>query len=186
MNQKIGNSGGGGSGRSGQNRRRRGGKSRGRRGRGGQGPNGAPRENSNNTPRVIMTPQERIIERYDTLTELHIQARRKYYDLYHRANPEQRQKLERAFHRTILDLRQYEKSLSPEQFAVLKSKRDGLRMDVTYTTNHQLPPEAPAVPTQGDFEDPHVLQSQIQCDFSNDKEESVGSIDDYKRYKGLE
>ena len=35
------------------------------------------------------------------------------------------------------------------------------------------------------FEDPHLLISQTQESFTQDTEESVGSIEDYKRLKGL-
>lgn len=174
-----GNSSGGGGGR-----RRRGGKSRGR--RTGQGPAQNQAQNPNAAPRTNSTPQEKIVERYDALLELHNQARRKYYEMFHRAEPQQRQKLERAFDRTVSDLRHYEHTLNAEQKAILRSKRDGLRPDLTYATNHNLPPEEAPVSHQGNFEDPHELQSQREADFSKDTEESMGTLDDYMKYKGLD
>lgn len=129
---------------------------------------------------------EKVVTRYDQLQETHIQARKKYFELYFRADPQQKDKLERVFDRTLLDLREFEKKLSEEEREFLKMNRDNLVYDDTYSLNHNLDPDSYPLEQNMVIEDPHVLQSQIECDFAKDKEESRGSFDDYKKYKGQE
>lgn len=127
---------------------------------------------------------EKVVIRYDQLQESHIQARKKYFELYFRADPQQRDKLERIFDRTLLDLREFEKKLSEEEKEFLKMNRDNLVYDDTYSLNHNLNPDSYSIEDNMVIEDPHVLQSQVESDFAKDKEESLGSFEDYKKYKG--
>jgi len=63
---------------------------------------------------------------------------------------------------------------------------------MTYSCQlENLSPTSAATPAQEqrevaqEGEDPHVLESQKRADFSHDREESRGSIDDYYAYKGI-
>ncbi len=134
----------------------------------------------------VQNSAEKVVVRYDQLQEAHIQARKKYYDFYYRADPQQLDKFERSFDRTLVELREFESRLGPQDYQILKSKRDNYHLDLTYSTNHQLDPEKYPMDSDLKIEDPHTLESQIKCDFSNDKEESYGNADDYKKYKGIE
>tara|TARA_R110000868_G_scaffold38661_1_gene135062 strand:- start:74635 stop:75258 length:624 start_codon:yes stop_codon:yes gene_type:complete len=123
--------------------------------------------------------------KYLNLVERHVEARRKYYDLFHRADPNQLRKLEREFTDSQAQVLAFEDSLKPEDREMLHKDYGGKPEDRAYTSNHNLSPEQTEVPTVGDFEDPHVLESQKASNFKDDTEESVGTIDDYKKLKGL-
>lgn len=144
------------------------------------------RTNNDQVQKAPETKAEKVVNRYDQLQEAHIQARKKYYDFYYRADYQQLDKLERHFDRTLFELRDYEARLPDEDSKVLKSARDNYGFDHTYSQNHQLGPEKYPIDENLKIEDPHTLESQIKADFAADKEESVGNYDDYKKYKGLE
>lgn len=129
---------------------------------------------------------EKVERGYINLLEKHLEARKKYFDLFHRADPRQLAKLERIFSRSADELREYEDAIKPEYKEEFEKKYNGLKLDTTYSENHELPVEAPLVATEGDFEDPHLLQTQVDHEFKGDQEESAGSIEDYQRYKGIE
>lgn len=128
---------------------------------------------------------EKFYLSYQNLLERHLEARKKYFELYHRADPRQLEKLERNFYRTLDELRKHEASVKPELEEQFKSLIDGLSLDDTYSKNHGLPltPEPPSI--DGPVEDPHLLPSQTKDAFNEDTEESIGTIDDYIKYKDL-
>ena len=128
---------------------------------------------------------EKVERAYLNLLEKHLESRRKYYDLFHRADPRQLAKLERSFYRTLSELREYEDNLKPELKEKFDAKYNGLSVDNTYSTNHEIPFEAEPVAAEGDFDDPHLLPTQKDSSYSEDTEESVGSMEDYNSYKGL-
>ena len=140
-------------------------------------------QNSNQGPRLHGI--DLIRSKYLSLVEQHVEARRKYYDLFFRADPNQLRKLEKEFTDSQARVLAYEESLRPEDRDQLIKDYGGKPEDHVYTQNHQLPAHQIEVPVTGDFEDPHVLESQKQANFKNDTEESVGTIEDYKKLKGL-
>lgn len=124
--------------------------------------------------------------KYLNLLEQHLASRRKYYELFHRADPKQREKLEKKFSNTCAQLREFEQKLKPHEREYIANILGKNQDDLTYSSNHELQPVGEEVSESGTFEDPHYLESQKQSDFSEDTEESVGTIEDYKRIKGLE
>ena len=128
---------------------------------------------------------ERIYEKYLNLLDQHLIARRKYHDLFYRADPAQKNKLERNFYNTLNDVRDFESKLAPEARELFEKRNNGLRPDNTYTSNHEIPVEGELPPAETSFEDPHFLQSQLAANYADDKEESVGTLDDYLKYKNL-
>ena len=120
-----------------------------------------------------------------SLVEQHVEARRKYYDLFYRADPNQLRKLEREFTDSQAKVLAFEESLKPNDREEIIKDYGGKPEDRVYTQNHELPPEQIDVPTQGDFEDPHVLESQKAANFKDDTEETVGTIEDYNKLKGI-
>lgn len=144
------------------------------------------RRNNNNNKGPKLTGLERLIVKYENLREQHIEARRKYYDLFERADPQQKDKLERVFTNTMVKLKEFEENLKPEDKKLFDQHYNGYKPDLIYSENHQLDPEGdPAPPPDQVNEDPHYLESQKACDFSDDDEESMGTIEDYNAYKGL-
>jgi hypothetical protein len=132
-----------------------------------------------------LTPEELITLKYNNLLEQHLLARKKYFALFHRADPNQKAKLERIYYNTVSKLREFEDSLTGEKKELFEKHFHSLKKDHAYSTNHELPVIAEHVSHQGDFEDPHYLELQKEADFSEDTDESTGSIEDYKAYKGL-
>lgn len=128
---------------------------------------------------------ERIYEKYLNLLDQHIIARRKYHDLFYRADPAQKAKLERNFYNTLNDVREFENKLAPDVKVLFEKRNNGLKADRTYTSNHEIPIEGDEVPSDLPPAEPHLLQSQIAADYSKDTEESVGTAEDYLKYKGL-
>lgn len=141
-------------------------------------------QNRNRRPKSL-TPA-RILQKYDNLLEQHIVARRKYYEMHGRAQGRQLEKIESNFMKTLDSLRRFEEGLKDWQLEVLKDKIDSYPADRQYSATHGLEPKGEDVPFSGEFEDPHLLPTQKEADFSEDTEESVGTIEDYKTYKGLQ
>jgi len=128
---------------------------------------------------------DRLVEKYINLLDQHLIARRKFHDLYFRADNAQLNKLERNFYSTLNDLRDFESKLPPESKEIFEQRINGLKLDLTYSTNHNIDINEKIELDKLVIEDPHLLQSQIKADYSNDVEESVGSIEDYNKYKTL-
>lgn len=132
-----------------------------------------------------LTGFEKVERGYLNLLEKHLESRKKYFELFHRADPRQLEKLERVFYRTQSELREYEENIKPEYQEEFKAKYNGKSLDLTYSTNHEISAAGDDVEVS-DPEDPHYLPSQESSQFVEDTEESVGSIEDYQRYKGIE
>tara|TARA_R110002072_G_scaffold64203_5_gene159701 strand:- start:32527 stop:33030 length:504 start_codon:yes stop_codon:yes gene_type:complete len=129
---------------------------------------------------------EKAEKTYINLLEKHFQMRRKYFDLFHRADPKQLAKLERQFSNSAKEMRDFEDKLTPEVKAKFEKKYNADKPDITYSSNHGIDPEK-TEPTENltTPEEPHYLPSQKDSNFQEDTEESMGSIEDYQKYKGL-
>ncbi|MEX0798029.1 MAG: hypothetical protein WD025_01205 [Bacteriovoracaceae bacterium] len=149
----------------------------------GSGARGSGRGSKNRKPKAL-TPA-RILQKYDNLLEQHIVARRKFYEMHGRVQGRQLEKIESNFYKTAESLRLFETGLKDWQLDVLKEKIDAYPRDLQYSKSRELEPKGEEVPFSGDFEDPHLLPTQKESDFSDDTEESVGTIEDYKSYKEL-
>lgn len=129
---------------------------------------------------------EKIYEKYLNLLDQHLIARRKYHDLFFRADPNQKAKLERNFYNTLNEVQEFQNKMTPEVRELFNKRNNGLSEDRIYTENHQIDPIGKLeIENEQDIQDPHYLQSQANCDYSNDTEESNGTIEDYLKYKGL-
>lgn len=128
---------------------------------------------------------ERIYEKYLNLLDQHLIARRKYHDMFFRADPNQKNKLERNFYNTLNDVREFEDKLAPDVRTLFEKRNNGYQLDHTYTTNHEIPVVGDQVPEGLPPAEPHLLQSQIAADYKSDIEESVGTAEDYLKYKNF-
>lgn len=140
-------------------------------------------QNKNRRPKSL-TPA-RITQKYDNLLEQHIVARRKYFEMHGRAQGRQLEKIENNYQKTLDSLRRFESGLKDWQIEVLKDKIDAYPADRQYSVSRELEPKGEDVPFSGEFDDPHLLPTQIEADFSGDTEESIGTMEDYKAYKGV-
>jgi len=147
-----------------------------RRYRGGPNPNRPPSPTSQ---------VDRLVEKYINLLDQHLVARRKFHDLYYRAEIPQLNKLERLFYQSLNDLREFENKIPEEVKPLFNQRVNGLKLDTTYSENHQLNPEQKTDLETVEIHDPHLLQSQKAKSYKDDTEESVGSIEDYNQYKNL-
>lgn len=157
-----------------------------RKNRYGRRPN-APRAPQGPVPLSERRPPhlDRAYEKYQNLLDQHLIARKKYFELFYRADYQQKAKLERNFYQTLFDLRDFEEKATPEIKDFLKIKTNGRSEDYIYSENHALE-KVGKLEIEGEkFEDPHFLPSQARADYAEDTEESSGTLDDYKNYKGL-
>lgn len=159
-----------------------------------QGQDNRPRQPQSNGPRnrgrtgrVLTTNQ--VLVKYDNLLEQHMITRRKYFEYFNRVDERQLYKLEKNFFDSIEHLRRFESSLEPWQREALeKRKTERYRPDLTYSDNRGWNPDEVA---KADFqpdenEDPHFKDSQKEAfvEYKDDKEESVGTFEDYLKFKG--
>lgn len=171
-----------GPGKSNNNNRRR----NNRKNRYGRRPN-APRAPQGPIPVSERRPPhlDRAYEKYQNLLDQHLIARKKYFELFYRADYQQKAKLERNFYQTLFDLRDFEDKATPEIKDFLKIKTNGRSEDYIYSENHALEKTGKLEIEGEKFEDPHFLPSQARANYAEDTEESSGTLDDYKNYKGL-
>ncbi len=153
---------------------------------------GKPRYNNRRSSRSSrrrrapkITGFDRVERTYLNLLEQHLQTRKKYFEHFHRANPQQLAKLEKNFYHSLEELRKYEATIKPEFLESFHQKFDGLNLDTTYSQNHNLNARTEPSKLEERSEDPHHLASQEREKHSHDREESTGTLEDYLLYKGL-
>ncbi|MCO4795643.1 MAG: hypothetical protein KC493_18130, partial [Bacteriovoracaceae bacterium] len=136
-------------------------------------------------PSENLSPLEKLFRKYENLQEQHLVARKKYFELFHRADPRQKTKLEFNFTKTIKEVRDFEASLEGADKENFIKKYHGLVLDTDYTAARDMSIEGDEVSFEGNFDDPHYLPSQSESTFQADTEESSGNMEDYLKYKGL-
>ena len=113
-------------------------------------------------PRVS---QAKLLEKAErghlNLLEEHLQARKKYFDFFHRADSKQLLKLKNNFHRSLEKLRQFEASVGPELKKYFVAKLDGFARDTVYSERRKdSAPASVPPPAEAAHPDPHFLPSQ--------------------------
>ncbi len=133
-----------------------------------------------------MTPA-RVLQKYDNLLEQYLIARKKYFEMKGKVSGKQLQKVENNWQKTVKALREYEINTTGWQKETLAQRVNFFPEDRTYTTNNEIEPIGDEVALTGDFLDEHYLATQLAAaaQYKEDTEESTGSIDDYKAYKGI-
>ncbi|MBL7663893.1 MAG: hypothetical protein JNM93_02080 [Bacteriovoracaceae bacterium] len=127
-------------------------------------------------------PPSRIVIKYDNLLDQHLQARRKYYEMYYRVDYPALDKLEKNFYDTLDNLRRFESRLEPWQRDILQKRTDGYKLDLDYSTNNNISAVGDNVPA-GPHKEQHINDKQLnRPSYANDREESVGTDDDYIKY----
>lgn len=131
-----------------------------------------------------LTPA-RVIQKYQNLLEQYLIARKKFFEIFGRGKEKQIDKVEKNYKTALANLRNFEKNLIPWQKEVLDKKYNGLPEDRQYSTDNNLSPEGDTVSIIEEPSTIHTLESQANADYSNDTEESSGSMEDYYAYKGI-
>ena len=148
-------------------------------------PNSQQKKNKSRNRRPKTLTPARILQKYDNLLDQHIVARRKFFEVHGRLTGKQLEKVEHNFNKTLKALYEYRDSLQKDwQKEVLKEIAVLYPEDRQFTTTHELEPIGESVPFEGEFEDPHLLPTQKATEWASDTEESIGTMDDYKQYKG--
>ncbi len=141
-------------------------------------------QNRNRRPKSL-TPS-RILQKYDNLLEQYLIARRKFFELFGRANPKQLGKADQNYKMALEALRKFEANLKEDwQIEVLKQKINSNPEDRQFTSEHNLEPKGDEVSFVGEFEDPHLLDTQKSHSWAEDSDETSGSMEDYYAYKGI-
>jgi len=143
------------------------------------------KKNSNRNRRPKSLTPSRVLQKHENLMEQHIIARKKYFEMYGRITGKQFDKIEQNFNKTLKAIVDYKNTLKDWQKEVLDKKLDFYPADRQFTSTHDLEPVGDEVSFEGDFEDPHLLPTQKNHEWSTDTEESSGTYDDYKAYKGI-
>ncbi len=133
------------------------------------------------------TPIEAIFKRYDTLFEQYINSRKKFFESCQKLNDNHKKKTEQIYIEGLRQLRQFEKSLSHWQLAKLQ-ERSSIGKSVTlYQETHNQEPADVKNEVVQERSGPHVTKEQLAAAevLKKDLEESAGTINDYKAYKGL-
>lgn len=137
--------------------------------------------NRNRRPKSL-TPA-RILQKYDNLLEQYMVARKKFFEMFARAQGKQLDKIKNNYANSLKSLRDFESKLEDWQKEVLDKKVNQYKEDREFSSNHDLKPEGDIVSFTGEFEDPHLLSTQKASDWASDTEESSGTMEDYQKYK---
>ncbi len=129
---------------------------------------------------------EGLSRKYDFLLEQHIIARKKYFEMYFRADKNQKIKLEKHLQSTMEQFYNFNKEINYSTKKQL-DKRNGAHPFIdTYAKEHNLTISHHTEENLSErFTDPHRLPTQTGSSFKEDTEESVGTLEDYKKIKNL-
>ncbi len=132
-----------------------------------------------------LTSIHAVFSKYDNLLENYLNLRSKYFEYFHRDPSKQRTKVINNYFAALEQLRNFTKQLSKYQREQLE-KRNFFRPDHTYSEEHNIDPELTNVELDEIPQDPHICEVQKnRPSYKDDTEESIGTIDDYKQYKGI-
>lgn len=132
-----------------------------------------------------LTGFDLVAANYDKILAEHLEARKRYFEMYYRAQPAQRDKLERVFYDSLDKLYNFAENVPAEHKEAFEQKINGLSFDRVYSERREIPADGQLeISGPEDIEDPHYLESQKNANYKDDTEESYGSIEDYLAYKG--
>ena len=100
-----------------------------------------------------LSPLDSLVKRYSKFLDLHLAARRKHHDLFYKADPQQKVKLEKNYYQTLDNLRRFEETLKPEEKELFLKNFRELDPDRTYSLNRNLPLDNTPQPIETQNED---------------------------------
>lgn len=125
------------------------------------------RKNKNSSQKLSPSKE---VQKYQNLFDQYLNARKKYFEKFSVVGIKQEIDLERKYNDHRNNLKKFEKNLSDEAKTTLGISEFTGNKDIEFEENISI-------------RSPHELKSQKESDFSNDKEESSGSMEDYLKYK---
>ena len=125
------------------------------------------------------------LTKYHRLMDNHLEARAKYYDLFYKVNDKHLKKLEKNFSDTMNNIRKFEQEFPAKFKGMPEIITAKAKLDTTYSQNHNLGVSGDKPPAPDTSFDPHFTSSQKNLSYKEDREESTGTMEDYKKLKGL-
>lgn len=125
---------------------------------------------------------KKFLRGYEHLIAIHNEARKRYFEQYHKGDDRRRRKLELKFFRALEQLREFEQKLTPQEQAILEAvKCPSYRSDTTYSGNHQL---AGSEELCREWMDSMLSPEQLnRPNFHHDQEVSSGTMENYLAYR---
>lgn len=149
------------------------------------GGNSSSKRSGRNRYTSKLTSIQAIFSKHDNLLENYLNLRAKYFDYFFKAPSKQRNKVIQNYNSALEHLRNFTNQLSDYQKKQLE-ERHHFKLDTTYSINRNLDPELTEVSLTGEERDVHLTKDQLsRPSFSDDQEESSGTIEDYNSYKGI-
>lgn len=145
---------------------------------------GKPRK-FNRRPKSPKSAIESMLKKYEYLMSLHLAARKKRHDLYYKADVNQKRKLDKNFNSTIEQVDKLVSTLSPQQRVALDNHIVFFKKDTSYSESNPEADIIDSIPQPEEIVDPHYLNTQEESSFCDDIEDSSGTMEDYKKYKGI-
>lgn len=144
--------------------------------------NNRNRSNKQVPIRVKGLGAEALIKKFGELWEKSVQARKMYFEYFHRADKNRLEKLRLTLYRSLITLKKFENALAPSQKEELEKYQGEKPKDSFWGENN---PEADDYgPPPSEPEDPHITDNQkARESFIEDSEVSEGSIEDYQKYR---
>jgi len=146
-------------------------------------PNHRPRRNNYRGKPEKHFSLDKVYTRYYYLLELHNLARKKYFENIYQINERIVLKLKNTYEQTLLDIQTFLKELTDPQKEYLNEKLNMYPEDTIYSTNHDLDKKGEKPIDDYQIKDPHFLNSQKEADYSNDTQESIGTLEEYNQIK---
>lgn len=133
-----------------------------------------------------ITGVEGVYIKYDEYLQIILENRKNYFEYYSKVRDNEKRKLEKNYFQALENLKKWIRSLAPWQKEFLEKKINPYPEDKSYSENHTIEPLDISI-NSASIVDPHFTKFQQEAKerYKDDCEESIGTIDDYKKYKNL-
>jgi hypothetical protein len=118
--------------------------------------------------------------------DLYHSARKKMYELFHRADKRNLRKIILNYEKSLSQLREFERKLPDRQKGILDKHINFFPEDLEFSTNHPEAelPEGEVTEEGKTLSERHLKPIQLERpSYKEDNEETQGTIDDYLQYK---
>lgn len=139
----------------------------------------------NNRKRKKPLKAGEIVLKHDNLMAQYLNIRKKYFEQFHKLRGKKKISLMNNYVRTLSDLKSFANKLKPWQKEILENERtEAFPKDLQYSSEKELPEDGAIEEGSKNFLEVHTNEVQAsRSSYKDDKEESTGTIEDYKAYK---
>lgn len=133
------------------------------------------------------SPQQRpedLNKKWDRLRDSYLQARKKYFEHYHRIEGQQRDKLENEYYEALNQLRRFEQLLQKNHRPLFARGVAQYKQDTEYSLNHTQD-DVPTIPIPETIDFHITPHQQERGTYINDNEDTTGTMDDYYQFKSI-